>query len=117
MRSLTLWAETLPSRRTRTHTSVSLLLLLFSALRLTVGQNERLATLVLLMLLSQTKDEGTDGVDKPRSGTHTPERLTSAEEHIRFLAGSINKMGFWQQSCRRQSRSSFPYLCIAGFSL
>jgi len=59
-------------------------------------QNKRLATLISLMLSSQTKDEVTDAaVDKLRvalGGTVSLDALLAAEEHA--IADAINKVGF-----------------------
>ncbi|KAI0270291.1 DNA glycosylase [Russula aff. rugulosa BPL654] len=59
-------------------------------------RNKRLATLISLMLSSQTKDEVTDAaVDKLRvalGGTVSLDALLAAEEHV--IADSINKVGF-----------------------
>jgi endonuclease III len=62
-------------------------------------QNKRLATLISLMLSSQTKDEVTDAaVDKLRvalGGTVSLDALLAAEEHV--VADAINKVGFWRR--------------------
>ncbi|KAH9961049.1 DNA glycosylase [Russula dissimulans] len=62
-------------------------------------RNKRFATLISLMLSSQTKDEVTDAaVDKLRSafgGTLSLEALLAAEEHV--IADAINKVGFWRR--------------------
>ena len=62
-------------------------------------QNRRFATLVSLMLSSQTKDEVTDAaVTKLRTaigGTLSIENLIAADEKI--IAEAINKVGFWRR--------------------
>ncbi|KAH9968457.1 DNA glycosylase [Russula compacta] len=62
-------------------------------------RNKRLATLISLMLSSQTKDEVTDAaVGKLRAalgGTLTLDALLAAEEHV--IAEAINKVGFWRR--------------------
>ncbi|KAI0296854.1 DNA glycosylase [Russula brevipes] len=62
-------------------------------------RNKRFATLVSLMLSSQTKDEVTDAaVDKLRAafgGTLSLDALLAAEEHV--IAEAINKVGFWRR--------------------
>lgn len=63
------------------------------------GQNKRFATLVSLMLSSQTKDEVTDAaVDKLRAalgGTLSLDALLAAEEQV--VADCISKVGFWRR--------------------
>ena len=58
-----------------------------------------MATLISLMLSSQTKDEVTDAaVGKLRvalGGTLSLDALLAAEEHV--IADSINKVGFWRR--------------------
>ncbi|KAI9445762.1 DNA glycosylase [Lactarius psammicola] len=62
-------------------------------------RNKRFATLISLMLSSQTKDEVTDAaVDKLRAafgGTLSLDALLAAEEHV--VADCINKVGFWRR--------------------
>ncbi|KAH9961148.1 DNA glycosylase [Lactifluus volemus] len=62
-------------------------------------RNKRFATLVSLMLSSQTKDEVTDvAVGKLRTalgGTLSLDGLLAAEEHV--IADAINKVGFWRR--------------------
>ncbi|KAI0255240.1 DNA glycosylase [Lactifluus subvellereus] len=62
-------------------------------------RNKRFATLISLMLSSQTKDEVTDAaVDKLRAafgGTLSLDALLAAEEHV--IADSISKVGFWRR--------------------
>ena len=71
-------------------------------------QNKRSATLISLMLSSQTKDEVTDVVvDKLRAafgGTLGLKALLAAEEHV--IANCINKVGFW-----RRKTQSVPSDC------
>lgn len=62
-------------------------------------RNKRFATLISLMLSSQTKDEVTDAaVDKLRAafgGTLSLEALLTAEENV--VAECISKVGFWRR--------------------
>ncbi|KAH9024123.1 DNA glycosylase [Lactarius hengduanensis] len=62
-------------------------------------RNKRFATLISLMLSSQTKDEVTDtAVDKLRAalgGTLSLDALLAAEEHV--IADCISKVGFWRR--------------------
>ena len=66
---------------------------------MTFAQNKRFATLISLMLSSQTKDEVTDAaVDKLRAalgGTLSLEGLLAAEEQV--VAECISKVGFWRR--------------------
>ncbi|KAH9069418.1 DNA glycosylase [Lactarius deliciosus] len=65
----------------------------------TEPRNKRFATLISLMLSSQTKDEVTDAaVDKLRAalgGTVSLDALLAAEEHV--IADCISKVGFWRR--------------------
>ncbi|KAI9436322.1 DNA glycosylase [Lactarius indigo] len=62
-------------------------------------RNKRFATLISLMLSSQTKDEVTDAaVDKLRAalgGTLSLDAILAAEEHV--IADCISKVGFWRR--------------------
>lgn len=62
-------------------------------------RNKRFATLISLMLSSQTKDEVTDAaVDRLRAalgGTLSLDALLAAEEEV--VAGCISKVGFWRR--------------------
>jgi endonuclease III len=73
-----------------------------------------LATLISLMLSSQTKDEVTDAaVAKLRlalGGTLSLDALLAAEEHV--IADSINKVGFWRR--KTQSVSPIPSFSTFG---
>lgn len=62
-------------------------------------KNRRFATLVSLMLSSQTKDEVTDAaVTKLRAavgGTLSVEAVIAADESV--MSEAINKVGFWRR--------------------
>lgn len=62
-------------------------------------KNRRFATLVSLMLSSQTKDEVTDAaVTKLRAavgGTLSVEAIIAADESV--MSEAINKVGFWRR--------------------
>lgn len=78
---------------------------------LTLYQNRRFATLISLMLSSQTKDEVTDAaVDKLRTavgGTLSLDAVLAADEAV--ISEAISKVGFWRRktqcASRRASRS------------
>ncbi|KAF8265621.1 DNA glycosylase [Lactarius quietus] len=75
--------------------------------------NKRLATLISLMLSSQTKDEVTDAaVDKLRAalgGTLSLEGLLAAEEHV--VAECISKTQYIRQAAQRLRDETVDELC------
>ena len=79
---------------------------------MTSTQNKRFATLISLMLSSQTKDEVTDAaVDKLRAalgGTLSLEGLLAAEEQV--VAECISKVGFWRRKTQSVGSLFFPFL-------